>query len=331
MGKQSAARAQTGEGYIINTSQKDPSGSGWVDQLVMTNGNEASTQIIPATSNWVINPFRGWLNDTQLILYPTTIDSIGTYIILNPFTSLSYLFSPALPNLTEYKFGWWGAEQDPLYDPSLTRVVYYAYSPEATPFPDHSGAVVLRDLQSGEELWSLAPYNRSYRSTHITRPSWSLDGTQFAFFANTGRMLPGSQTEAGMDLFVVSRDGHEQMIDSLILPRPNDDAADINWSPDGNSIAFYVLDGDLERLLVLDLQTRQIWDPCVITPYVEEYPPEVRGGIMWSPDSHQLLPDVSYTNKTIEYLVVDVVRKEVATLNFEYQAAAWLVPHQDSE
>jgi hypothetical protein len=114
--------------------------------LVITNGNENNTIVIQPKSTWGTNFLIGWINIDQLILYTNNALINHTRLLYTPFTCQSQLFTPTLPNLLPigFHFGWFGAEDDPLYDPNLIRAVYFSYDHNLP--HEKSTAVVLWDL-----------------------------------------------------------------------------------------------------------------------------------------------------------------------------------------
>ena len=91
----------------------------------------------------------------------------------------------------------------------------------------------------------------------------------------------------------------------------------MSWSPDGRYLAI-----SGKPLLILDMETRQVWDTCLSGGYYDG-----SGGprkpMYWSPDSKQLLV-TSYHEPGI---VIDVENWNAARINTDLQLfpIGWLV------
>jgi hypothetical protein len=312
---------------LINERSK-LSDSGVIDYLVITNGDEQSSIFIPRGDTW-LDIYR-WLNSTQLLLIPSNIKKEGTLISFNPFTQSSHVISPAFPNLLSdgdgYRpSGWLDAPGRPLYDPSLTRVVYYSYELKS----ENSRSVVLWNLEAGKEIWRKKFTSPGIPEDEVTQPKWSPDGKQFALFViSDGENSP-------LDFLMVDRDGKETKVAIPDLPQPLYFAGSLSWSPNSQYIAFFVEDNLLEmRLLILDLATQKIWDPCITDP-IGVPAGEVRAfsrlPVVWSPDSHQFIVSRGGDLTPSNDLVVDVEKQEISRLGFGFHAAAWLAPYENKQ
>jgi len=283
----------------------NPGGS----RLVIMGSNGKQVQAIPWEDLWrAFNGIAGWLDEERLLIsrtsgkkYDPNADSM---IVLNPFTGEQSELLPDYPdmafiNLDWYGIGWWGgySHNGTVYDPSLSRVVYYKY------LGNQSWGLSLWDRQAKKELVFLPDYS------FYNRPKWFRDGSRFI------ASIPATLDRAGQsqtNLFLVSRDGEVRQLTDLGVYSAQYEVSGYEWSPDGRKIAFQLSvqtsqpypdiypDSDpqsLNRLAVLDLETGLITDTCV--PGVEYG----QGDVVWSPDGDYVLFDSNDTKKSRVYLV----------------------------
>jgi hypothetical protein len=286
--------------------------------LIITNGDDTSPLIIPKTKKWM--DIYTWLNGTQLFLYPSDKSIEGTYLLFDPFNMSMKEIKPAFPDLlpewVNYRpIGWMGAPGRPIYDPTLTKVVYYWYSLDNV----DRRAVVLWDLKTNQEIWRKPLTIVPIPVGEVTQPKWAPDGEQFAPFTLTaGR-------EDQIELLLVDRNGKETKVTDLGMPKSLLRAGGMSWSPNGKYLSFFIEDQKKEdRLLVFDLTIHKIWDTCITEPEGKSRV-YFREPVVWSPDSSQFLVR-SGEAKIPFYLAVDVKKREITSLNFHFSSAVWLSP-----
>jgi hypothetical protein len=189
----------------------------------------------------------------------------------------------------------------PIYDPTLTRVVYH----RSTPMEFES--LVLWDMQAGQELWRLEIGEQLW----YIQPNWAPDGKNFAV---------GGPPEIYADvfeLFTVTRDGQatqvthfgEAGLEEATVYQPQ-------WSPDGRYIAFWFDDS----LAIYDVATETVTDYCIPAKNIE-------GFIYWSPDSRQLAANsgVVLDNGPTRTIVVDILENKAVEVAKEYSVLGWMV------
>jgi Tol biopolymer transport system component len=153
-------------------------------------------------------------------------------------------------------------------------------------------------------------------------PEWSPDGKRFAIF------LPTVKNLSQLELVIIDSSGNETSIASSKLPQSIRYGAGLEWSPDGNFLAFYVQNNDQLRLLVYDLEKDEIWDPLIIIDYSDALLGEMQG-VVWSPDSTQFL----VTQEFIHYLdsfsyLADVDKRQIYNFLTPFENAVWLASNQ---
>ena len=265
-----------------------------------------------------------WPNNEQVFLWPKDYDSapFGKLILYSPFTQEAKLIIPSFPDLVNTDLfpvsQWQNAMNDAKYDPSLSFVVYYrAVMGEGDVF----NSIVLWDIQNNQELWHR---NLAYTTSwpFPSEPEWSPDGKRFAIF------LPTVKNLSQLELVIIDSSGNETIMDPSKLPQSIRYGAGLEWSPDGNFLAFYVQDNDQLRLLIYDLEKDEIWDPLIIIHYSDALLGEMQG-VVWSPDSTQFL----VTQEFIHYLdsfsyLADVDKRQIYNFLTPFENAVWLASNQ---
>jgi len=195
---------------------------------------------------------------------------------------------------------------DPLYDLSLTRVIYTRREPLGDVF------LVLWDLETSEFLWEM---NIGDQFVSI-RPAWSPDGTQFA----VGGPPDLFAYNIVFELFLVDRDGQATQLTHFAEAGLREARITYpHWSPDGRYIAFWLSDS----LAVYDTVTGMTSDYCFPASYFYQH------RIYWSPDSHQIavnsdLDDV-YWEGPARVVVIDVLSNKAVEITRDYSVIGWMV------
>jgi hypothetical protein len=206
-----------------------------------------------------------WLDDQQLIIWPSGDWLNGIIIVLNPFTGKLQKLTPNDHVISILSI------DSPLiyYNPTLTRAIYQS----------GDSIFVLWDVQSQKDIWMTRGAN------FYVRPSWSPDGSQFA-------MVITQYDIRQSDIFLVTPDGQETQLTHLAEAYPSmleTYIEDMEWSPDGRHIAFLVSVKDKiheikgPTLMVVDVVTKQITDYCVVVSRYSD------GYLVWSPNGERLV------------------------------------------
>jgi hypothetical protein len=161
-------------------------------------------------------------------------------------------------------------------DPTGQVVLYSAFGKEKW------SAVVLRDIQTGNELWR---YD-DIQVPPFPHPDWKTDGSQivFALWLNE---------EGFMKILSLSRDGQqlEELTNQPLESLPYATVRDLEWSPDGRYLYYAMMRSTSEGpAFILDTMTNTIREICT--------PGYAFLNGQWLPDSHQFV----YTVRRGEYL-----------------------------
>jgi hypothetical protein len=284
------------------------------DLVVMAaDGSLLATQ--PWSDDWRLGP--AWLDAERLLVRVDT----GRLLALNPFTGSQHTVRADFPQLytDEPRLDWegWGLTA---YDPTLTRVVYLraVAGTDTTP----SFAYTLWDVSKGVAL-------ASFFSTFYPIPRWSADSTQFAIASN----FLGQQT--GFELYVMDREGQAltPLTSFSTYYQGLDFFGDLAWSPDGHSLAFWLLrpaEANSSRpevitFEVVDVATRQVIDYCVPggdrgidTTY--GYDPT----LFWSLDSRQVVVRSQPVDQGPQTVLIDLAGNYAVQLSDHMEPVGWL-------
>jgi len=207
-----------------------------------------------------------WTNNGQLTITDGTLAD-GTIIVVDPFTGVESVLPPGMPDLDVHDPITWYALGVPVvvYDPSLTRAVYFAYD-----------KFVLWNVSTGQALATqMTGWTRSL-------PMWAQDGSRVVVVVDS-RADPRHQ-----ELVLLGRDGPATEVTHLHRSYTSKwiHAASPSWSPDGTRIAFWIGTQDSEEispqwhLAIIDLPTSAITDYCLSQQWAS-LP-------IWSPDGHYI-------------------------------------------
>jgi hypothetical protein len=174
-----------------------------------------------------------------------------------------------------------------IYDPSLTRVIYFGCE-ESCPVNSASGGtgwpVFLYNIETNKIITSFLT-----QDNFGGPPFWRPDGSAFIMAADLVSELPINE-----EFFSVGRDGAIKQLTHLHDDFPQVEISDnYSLSPDGNSLAFWLRvpssSSTDPNLVVLDTQNGKLLDYCIhgfpynTNPTIINYPAPI-----WSPDGTQL-------------------------------------------
>jgi hypothetical protein len=196
-----------------------------------------------ANWSWIVQ----WLDNSRIaIAWKIGIgdnpeDDIEPKVIsvINPLTGQSLEFKPDYPGIDRSISLEWDGWSKTVYDPSLTRVVYYGHADQA------GQDAILWDV-SGNRMIAFVPVASS--------PKWFSDGSKFVFINN----------EDGI-LYSVSREGVIKQVTKSSI-----DFYDYSISPDNHYLAAWVHYSDdmlKTRLMIVDFSSGDIFDTCLPNGY----------------------------------------------------------------
>lgn len=251
-----------------------------------------------------------WLDNERMFFQYWEYPHGDTIVIYNPFTGEQKNIQLDLPNpYIVYeslgKVAWVKAD----IDPTLKRVLYN----------DKDERLVLWSLDTQKEIASLpSPMD-------VTDGTWSPDGKEFA--------IPSPSTiGAPQEMFIMDMDGTVKMTSfnqkypfASVSNRPL-------WSPDGRHIAFWL---QVSNIANADPKTLRQWLAITDTTTLETQiyclssgkPPTGGGGIVWSPDSTQVIVNTDTLSEEVKPVLVDLTHLTQTELDTHgLRVTDWMVP-----
>ena len=241
--------------------------------------------------------FQGWLNNKQLIIRESK------YIIIDPNKNSqeSYSFQ-GFPELNLYHLDYYVS-----FDPSLSRAIY------------RNGKINVFNLNSKTFI---ARIQDDYDRLPIV--AWRSSAEQIAIVSS----VPIEKNLHGLpdEIFIVENDGQVKQLthlyDTFGLPFTIDS---MNWSPDGNKIAFWLHDKEANTtLMVTDYATGNTINYCILNVLGASYPIGVSKPI-WSPDGKYLMVENRYTTDKNKVLIVDLSTKSAFPIAENASPVGWMI------
>ncbi|HQX16313.1 MAG TPA: hypothetical protein PLA27_07800 [Anaerolineales bacterium] len=296
-----SARASPNKKYLqANFTDKQYGMIRTIDQVI-------KTYDIQGQDDW--NRGR-WLDNERMFFQYWLAPNGNTIVIYNPFTGEQKNIQLDLPNpYIVYeslgKVAWVKAD----IDPTLKRALYN----------DKDEKLVLWDLDTQKEIVSLpSPMD-------VTEGTWSPDGNEFA--------IPSPSTIGALkELFIIDMNGTVKMTSfNQKYPFANVSARP-SWSPDGRRIAFWlkvsnIANADPKKLrqwlAIIDTTTLDMQIYC-LSP---NKPPAGGGGIVWSPDSTQVIVNTDALSEQVKPVLVDLTHLTQAALDTQgLRVTDWMSP-----
>jgi Tol biopolymer transport system component len=277
-------------GFSVSTNGK------WLAYQKINNKKDTSEILVTGSDGKVVKTINwepswrkiaGWLDDQRLLISKNRgnykIDSI---IMLNPFTHQQLEIPPDYPNMwdvwVENNFNWGSFNKSgTIYNRAITRVIYPISG-------EQKSGIVLWNLKEQKEVISLYD-GFGYQ------PKWRPN--EDGFIINLSGDASWNE-----EFFYIDETGEINQVTNLNKSGESATIGFFNWSPDGNSIAFWLnLDqvGDYpdiypnspagypNRLAILDLINKKVVDTCVPGDLSLSFP-------IWSPDGKYIVIDDYY-------------------------------------
>jgi hypothetical protein len=232
--------------------------------------------------------YYGWFDDHRLWQYKYGGGKVSDqFNLIDPFNGVVQELKVDFPFADSTLYSHWNLPVT-IYDPSLTRVIYFGCDKRCTENSARGGMgwpVFLYNIETNKIIASfLTQDNFGYP------PLWRPNGSAFIMAADLV-----SEFSTNEEFFSVSRDGDIRQLTHLHDDFPQVEISDnYGLSPDGNSLAFWLrVPPDLSvdpTLIVLDTQSGNLLDYCIhgfpynTNPTISNYPAPI-----WSPDGKQLV------------------------------------------
>jgi Tol biopolymer transport system component len=248
-----------------------------------------------------------------------------TLLLLNPFTGERQSLPADFPSSEMYSenfFMAWIRASSPLFDPTLTRVVY------GSGFHDSTNTIhpilTLWDAETDQKVTEIDIWDWG------ETPAWTPDGKQFLMAAN---LDPRMTRDFAEEFFAISREGDIRQLTHFMDYYKKVDILDsYSLSPDGKLLAFWILTQpslfDGPQLAVLNIETGQTTNYCIKgSAFADNTYEDYAGSPIWSPDSSQLLiisrpPEDTKVRRVV---VVDTLHNYAAKINADMEPQGWMV------
>ncbi|HNB55074.1 MAG TPA: hypothetical protein PK530_24200, partial [Anaerolineales bacterium] len=281
------------------------------EELVIKNFKGEKLLSLPWETEWL--RLVDWLDNERIIINPykqqeNLAKTYSTLTVLNPFTGERQILNPDFAKMYEYTpFPDWDGWGVTMYDPKLTRVVYFSESSETS--------VVLWDLKEGKRLATLL-------SSGYSAPQWSPDGSHFT-------MESFNLDQRAWELYMVTWDGQVEQLTNLY----GDDQtrlSNYSWSPDGQFIAAWISneitrENNESQLVILDIATRAVkYFDVWIKHGGDTYsgPPQKP---IWSPNGKYLVVLDWYMQEHRHVFLVDVANGIFIPLAEDMEPVGWML------
>ncbi len=292
-----------------------------LDDIVIAGLGNQIIETLPSEDDW--GPVN-WLDDERLIinLIQTGESASLNFLILNPFTNEQHNLKADYPDIyDQHPLPNWDGWGITVYSPNIDHVVYLqggVSGPYYYTLWDIQNQEVITQIQAAGDISAI--------------PRWSADGEKFA-------IAPSLFSKMGdypsYDLFSVSQDGIITQLTHLSGYYPWVYIADLSWSPDSRSIAFwysYWTDmpssdtrGDYS-LGVLDVQTGLTTSYCIHGELDAEIGSRKYQPPLWSPDSRQLIVQSQVGEDFLNFqtILVDVQENRAYHIADNLEPVGWL-------
>ncbi|MEP6895948.1 MAG: hypothetical protein ABI986_10110, partial [Chloroflexota bacterium] len=213
--------------------------------------------------------------------------------------------------------GWYGLS----INPNLKLAVY----PRQSNVNKDMYTYALRDISSSKTMFSLEKVFSAFLTfikSSAAMPSWSIDGTQFAFVGtHQDQVVPPIKFE----LFLVNQDGDIEQLTNLssvgyVWPSSH------SWSADNSHIAFFLSPpqaGGFENanIAIVNTNTLEVTDFCLSIGL------HGSGGatLVWSPDGKQFLVVDGYKEGHQRVLLIDIEKHIVFPIAEDAEPIGWMV------
>jgi len=313
---ESYALSPDGEWLVYQAVNRTTSEQRLIIAKTKNDGNQQPIYL-PWEKDW--DKVAYWLNEEQVIIkmFPDKYERI---LLINPFSEEKKVLVADFPNLyfTDGTIDWSGAGQV-TFNSTLTRAVYAEIN--------HN--LVLWDMVGNKEVVRIQSF--ALNTFHTSSPQWTLDGERV--------VVSVPYNDLGRELFSIDLNGNIQKLTDLTDLVPNVNITRYGWSPNNHYIAMLILtpSHEFERLAVLDIYSREIniycieGDTSIVTTfdyrgnYDKGIDANIYRGVVWSPDSRQLIIENRFSEDASRIILVEVEKKSAYEIlsNVNYQPVGW--------
>lgn len=286
----------------------------------------------PIWSQVIDSFYWNWFDDEHLVGLVIPENDTPSLFLLNPFTGEKQELRVDFPdsrlfisNNVRWRYSNGGL---PIYDPTLTRVIY----PECDPQCLNRQAgwpIVLWGVETDQVLARIMTMD-VYGNT----PLWLPDGKQFIIATRVGSY---NQDLTSNEFYIMSRDGLLRQLTHFMDYYEQISIPD-NYilSPDGKLLAFWIVAKPSRyegaRLAVLNIETGEVTNYCI------QGDPLLDMAILsnnlvdpiWSPDSTQLLVISRDLQDQIPWrtVLLDLARGYATSVGDDTRPVAWMVDQE---
>ncbi len=279
----------------------------WKIHFVTADGKEY--KVIPMEQDWAI---FSWLNDTYLLIerFIPKGKFVSSPLLLDPITEQKQELAVDDPDIMYFDRIQWGFSflSRTVYSGDLTKVAYPVFG--------ESRPIRVVDRRTGRMV-------DIPTTDYGQEPSWSPDGRFLAFISNISPIEEGGTHN---EIFLIGEDNSLRRLSRLSEKYPDYvSLTSLVWSPDGESIAFWMSTDKSAgyrglRLAVLEVSTGTTVEYCSVGSFVSV------STLTWSPDGKYLLIGLDNNDKDLRsvVLILDPTSGEVFRLAEDYSPQGWL-------
>jgi hypothetical protein len=274
-----------------------------------------------------------WFDSQRLRRGVVSENGEHTLMLLNPFNGERQNLPADFPDSEMYSenffLAWFGASS-PIYDPTLTRVVYGSGFHDST--NTIHATITLWNTEANQKVWEIESIDWG------DTPIWTPDGKQFLMATNLDMRENqdlGSEWfgDFSDEFYTISRDGDiKQLTHFLDYYKTADILDSYSLSPDGKLLAFWIVTEpslyDGPQLTVLNIETGEVTNYCIKgSAFADNTYEDYAGSPIWSPDNTQLLviSRPSEDTKVRRVVVVDILQNYAAKINADMEPKGWMV------
>jgi hypothetical protein len=318
------------EGDRLFDFEVSPDGKHLIYDHYSVRTQEDRSVIVTATGEQVwsekINDYSWeWFDNEHLKHGMVSKNGDHTIILLNPFNGERKNLPADFPSSEMYSenfFLAWLDASSPMYDPTLTRVVYGSGFHDSTNMIHPT--ITLWDTGTNQKVALIDTWDWG------DTPLWTPDGKQFLMAVN---LDPSKLRDYAEEIFAVSMDGDIQQLTHFLNYYKKADILDsYSLSPDGKLLAFWVLtEPNLHvgpQLAVLNIETGEVTNYCIKgSAFADNTVEDYAGPPIWSPDNTQLLviSRPREDTKVRRVVLVDIMNNYAAKINADMEPKGWMV------